>query len=215
MAVTAQAGTRLPAFDGGRLRTVVAFWSMVATAGAATVIAVLFAVAIVQIGIAGSKANLDGWAEILNAAATVMGICSWVAFVASLVWLYRAVANLAVLDYPGSISPAMSVVWWFVPIAFFFMPYRVVRSLYAYSAPEHHLLGGRVVEAWWACWWISWALFAVNWFLTPAVTDVPGALLLAFLALLYSVALAAAAGLGALLLRAVSRGQRELAMRLG
>ena len=211
MATTVQGTTRLPTYSNARVRTGLAFWFMVATAIAAAAIAALFAVAIALLGIDGSGANLEGWAGSLNTAADTLTVVSTVALVAGLVWLYRAVANLAALGYPGSASPVMAVVWWFVPVAFFVMPYRVMRDLYAHSASEHHLLGGRLVQAWWASWWISWALFVVDWLVTPTVSTVPGGLLIASLALLYSLALVAVAGLGAVLIRAVSHGQRQLA----
>ena len=66
-----------------------------------------------------------------------------------LAWLWRVVGNVLILT---SIAPRWSrneaVGWWFVPLANWVMPYRVVRDTF-------HSLGAgasaSLVTAWWAC----------------------------------------------------------------
>ena len=71
-----------------------------------------------------------------------------------LVWFYRANANVRAMGADGLMgSPGLSVAWFFIPIAFLFMPFVVVRDTWKASAsprdwqgqPTEPLLG-----FWWA-----------------------------------------------------------------
>lgn len=76
--------------------------------------------------------------------------------IALLIWLYRANANaraLGATDLMG--SPGLAVAWFFVPIAFLFMPYLTVRDTMRASANPRDWQGQSVpalVGLWWGCY---------------------------------------------------------------
>ena len=100
-------------------------------------------------------AELDSWgAQVvrLGYLQITLLIATALAF---LVWEYRLVGNIPSLG--GGTprwSPAWSVIWWFVPVAFFVMPYVVMRDItlrlaWTRSKPT------RLVLAWWMAWVLS------------------------------------------------------------
>ncbi|TMB51648.1 MAG: DUF4328 domain-containing protein [Chloroflexi bacterium] len=104
----------------------------------------------------------------------------------------------------------MAVIWWFVPVAWFVMPYRVVRDLHARSAPDDHSFGGRLVILWWTTCLVSLVLYVITRVVTDMIETVGEAQGLALLALAYSLSLLVAAALAAMTVRAISRGQQRL-----
>jgi hypothetical protein len=69
-----------------------------------------------------------------------------------LLWVYRAAANVEALGRPGlTRSPAWCVGWFFVPLANFVVPYRIVRQIGVLSDSTGHW-SARVVGVWWAVW---------------------------------------------------------------
>ncbi|GAA0240870.1 hypothetical protein GCM10010492_45010 [Saccharothrix mutabilis subsp. mutabilis] len=88
-------------------------------------------------------------------AAVVQAVLSLVAAVLFLVWLWQARANTAHAEH--RFSPEWVVAGWFVPLANFYIPLRVVLDVRRASLPE----GGRTraavqVWAWWVAWCLSW-----------------------------------------------------------
>jgi len=81
------------------------------------------------------------------------GLGSLIAF---LIWLYRANANaraLGATDLMG--SPGLTVAWFFIPLAFLFMPYVVVRDTWRASRAPKDWQGQSAPAAiglWWACY---------------------------------------------------------------
>jgi hypothetical protein len=71
-----------------------------------------------------------------------------------LVWFYRANANARAMGADGLMgSPGLSVAWFFIPIAFLFMPYVVVRDTWKASAMPRDWQGqptAPLVGFWWA-----------------------------------------------------------------
>jgi hypothetical protein len=116
--------------------------------------------------------ELDSWGQQLvrlGFLQTTLLIASGVAF---LVWEYRMVGNVPSLG--GGTprwSPAMSVVWWFVPVAFLLMPYLVMREVavrlaWTRSKPTRLVLA----------WWIAWLVYELTGLVSNAVLSGTGSL---------------------------------------
>jgi len=95
--------------------------------------------------------------------ATIFSIVQLLTGVGSLIlflfWFYRANANVRAMGADGLMgSPGLSVAWFFIPIAFLFMPFVVMRDTWKASAaprdwqvqPTNPLLG-----FWWAAFLVS------------------------------------------------------------
>ena len=71
-----------------------------------------------------------------------------------LVWFYRANANVRAMGADGLMgSPGLSVAWFFIPIAFLFMPFVVVRDTWKASASPRDWQGrptDPLLGFWWA-----------------------------------------------------------------
>jgi hypothetical protein len=76
----------------------------------------------------------------------------------TLFWFYKANKNIHAFGAKEVSSPAMSVIWWFVPIAFFWKPYSVAQQIWKASKPEIKLiegtewrkvLGSDIIKIWW------------------------------------------------------------------
>jgi Domain of unknown function (DUF4328) len=76
-----------------------------------------------------------------------------------LVWFYRANANVRAMGADGLMgSPGLSVAWFFIPIAFLFMPYLVVRDTWKASELPRDWQGlptPPLVGFWWAATLVS------------------------------------------------------------
>jgi Domain of unknown function (DUF4328) len=86
---------------------------------------------------------------------SILQLLTWLASLSLLlIWFYRANANARAMgaeDLMG--SPGLSVAWFFIPIAFLFMPYVVVRDTWkASEAPRDWQGRGTppLVGFWWA-----------------------------------------------------------------
>ena len=77
---------------------------------------------------------------------------NYVAIVVTLLmWMHRASSNLRSLGVENQkYSPRAAVLWWFVPIAWWWMPYRVLREIYQGSQPVVR----RIHPAFTAWWWM-------------------------------------------------------------
>ena len=76
----------------------------------------------------------------------------------TLFWYYRANKNIHAFGAKEVSSPAMSVIWWFIPIAFLWKPYSVAQQIWKASKPEIKLTEGtewrkvpssNIVTVWW------------------------------------------------------------------
>jgi hypothetical protein len=98
-------------------------------------------------------AALDG---LLEQTDSVNGFFLLFAFglaVAFLAWLSRTVEITPALGGgTPSTSPAWSIIWWFVPIAFLWKPYTVVREVWERLATPERRGSGALVVGWWLAW---------------------------------------------------------------
>jgi hypothetical protein len=93
----------------------------------------------------------------------LIGFTQMFVFIASgvliLMWIYRANANARQLGAEGmQFTPRGSVVWYFVPLANLFMPYRALREIWQASAAPHAWTREktpRLFPLWWASWIVS------------------------------------------------------------
>jgi hypothetical protein len=121
----------------------------------------------------GSLADVNRATDRARGIGVLAGLISLSLIVLWLVWQHRAQSNLRALGAVGlRYSPGWAVGWWFIPVAFWVMPYRTVRELWKASSP-----GGGAVDwttqrvspilpLWWGAWVARWGLeFASS--LTP------------------------------------------------
>jgi hypothetical protein len=85
---------------------------------------------------------------------SLLQLVTWLASLSLfLIWFYRANANARAMgaeDLMG--SPGLSVAWFFIPIAFLFMPYVVVRDTWKASEAPRDWQGRRaspLIGFWW------------------------------------------------------------------
>ena len=93
-----------------------------------------------------------------------------------LVWLSRSYSRLKARRITGlRFNPITAVVWFFVPIAFFFMPRRAVSDLW-HAAPlpdEGHLPRRTRVPMLISVWWTAFVAFAISAVATGFTTKDP------------------------------------------
>lgn len=85
----------------------------------------------------------------------IVQFITWLgALVLFLAWFYRANANVRAMGADGLTgTPGLSVAWFFIPIAFLFMPYVVMRDTWKASAAPRDWQGqptNPLVAFWWA-----------------------------------------------------------------
>jgi len=73
-------------------------------------------------------------------------------------WYYRAVKNIWVFGAKQVTRPIMSIVWWFIPVMNFYMPYDVSQQIWKTSNPQNNLesgtewkdiAGSKLIHRWW------------------------------------------------------------------
>lgn len=101
--------------------------------------------------------------------ALLIGLASWCLLALTAIvfclWVVRAAKNARALGAQGmSVSPGWCAGWFFVPIAFFFMPFKGVSEIYRASEPGVHPANPEgwkgvpvpgLLLAWWGFWVIS------------------------------------------------------------
>lgn len=89
----------------------------------------------------------------------IAGLPLLVTMVVFLIWMKKSTDNLFVLRGSQSITPAGSVYWYFVPIAWFWKPYEAMRNMvvgFNMKSEDHWLL-----PTWWGLFWGSAAVAIV------------------------------------------------------
>lgn len=144
-------------YRSGRMR---ALW----TEGIFVVTALAFisqvVLAVQGVGMAGravagnvpAAAEVTAFVEASRISTDAIGLCFIALAIAYLAWISRTVEIVPTLGggTPKD-SPRMSIGWWFVPIAFLWKPYTVVREVLDRLSVPAKPPGGLVVEAWWFC----------------------------------------------------------------
>ena len=75
------------------------------------------------------------------------------AAVALLAWLSRVVDNTPALGGGQPlVTPRASIWWWFVPVASFVMPYRIVADTWRRLAANATEARSAILRAWWLLW---------------------------------------------------------------
>lgn len=180
----------------------VVFYLLLAAGGVAAVNGLAIAWGLVLLAGDRARGPLTLWADYTEVTALLLLAISAVTAVAYLTWLYRVVHRTRDLDGPGK-SSVMAVLWWFVPIAFLFMPYRVVADLRRRVAGDANH-GARSVQIWWAAWLGGIGLGRVAGVMP--VDSVDDAVAWIFVSLVSAMALVVAAIFAADVVRNISRG---------
>lgn len=110
-------------------------------------------------------------------------------------WVFRASSNAA-LAVPSDerIRPNWAIIWYVIPVASLWMPYRAMKQTWAAS------VGGGVFESpvpgWFSFWWMAWVLLTIadgagsNFGVSPTATPqefMTGNLFLAITGVLWAV----------------------------
>jgi hypothetical protein len=100
-----------------------------------------------------SSAELATWADNVDAAGNAYLVVAIGLAVAFIAWLSRTVDNVPPLGGgTPSDSPRWAVGWWFIPVAFLWKPYTVVRESWDRLATPLHHGRDKWVLGWWGCW---------------------------------------------------------------
>ena len=108
---------------------------------------------------AGRTANgVGGLAGLAGLACIVLWLC----------WQHRAQANLTALGASNvRYSPGWAVGWWFIPVAFWAMPFRTMQELWKASDPARGAVDWKdqpaspLLVSWWIVWLVWWVLIIV------------------------------------------------------
>lgn len=163
-----------------------------------------------------STGQYESFVQAADGADSLFLLCAVGLAVAFLAWLSRTVEITPALGAgtPHN-SPRWAIGWWFVPIAFLWKPYTVVREVWDRLATPTQAAAGKLVVAWWLAL-IGSAL--VGRFATSAAQNVTtveaaqGMFLVMFAAEAVSMA---AAILGLLVIREIQARADERALALG
>jgi hypothetical protein len=97
--------------------------------------------------------QLVAWSDQLDQVGNVYLALAIALAVAFLAWLSRTVDNVPpLLGGTPSDSPRWAIAWWFIPVAFLWKPYTVVRESWDRLATPAHKGGSGLVIGWWICW---------------------------------------------------------------
>ena len=91
--------------------------------------------------------------QVVNIVYLAVFIAAAAAFI---VWAHRVSTNLHPLREAGDAyqeySPVKAVVWWFVPIAWYWMPYRVMKEIWRRSHFQQVQPSSALLTLWWVFW---------------------------------------------------------------
>src|SRR5262249_54962573 len=106
----------------------------------------------------------------LRAASVLLAMVSIATIVMWCVWQFCAQSNLRPLGAANlRYSPGWAVGWWFIPFAWFVVPFLTVRELWKASDPEGGSVGWQMAKTtpllgiWWAGWLLGrWLLQGIG-----------------------------------------------------
>lgn len=99
---------------------------------------------------------------------SVVRFAGWIFFA---VWVYRATQAVRASGQSTTYSPGMAVGGWFIPLAFFVIPFIAVRDVCRRTlAPEQQWL----VPVWWVCYWLSTVFTSLEQVIWRVMPHVPG-----------------------------------------
>jgi len=100
-----------------------------------------------------SAFELDSFIRSADGAQGFFILCAIGLAITFLAWLSRTVEIVPALGAgtPHD-SPRWAIGWWFIPIAFLWKPYTVVRETWDRLATPPRTSGGTLVIGWWLCW---------------------------------------------------------------
>jgi hypothetical protein len=114
-----------------------------------------------------TEANQAG--SVANAIGTVAGLIMLATIVLWLVWQFRAQSNLRALGASNlRYSPGWVVGWWFVPVAWWAVPYLTMRELWKASNPDAGAIDWKserdppLLIVWWGAWIVRTLLSIVS-----------------------------------------------------
>jgi hypothetical protein len=156
--------------------------------------------------------------DVVRTAAFIVLGGTVIAAVPFLVWLHGAVANNLALGARGTrFGPGVAVGWWFIPIACWVMPFRVVAEAWRAAEPQqpystHEQRAMRPLAAVVIWWWTALALGSVMALIanliSPANVDLDMLHTTTIFRMISAGLLVAAAVLGAVVVTQLSSRQR-------
>ena len=210
-----------PGYRNGstRARWAQALFIAAALASVLEVFTALWGVSVMGEAIDGSLTSTEA-TSFLSTANGVDGLYLWCAIalaIGFLAWLSRTVEIVPALGAgtPHD-SPRWAIGWWFVPIAFLWKPYTVVREVWDRLATPTRAGDAKLVLAWWLTWLSS--TFVAR-FATASANSVSTTLASAqglyVLVAIADIGSAVAAVLGFLVVREIQARAGERALGLG
>jgi hypothetical protein len=116
-----------------------------------------------------SLADVNNATSRAGGVGVVAALVSLAALVVWLVWQHHSQANLPGLGAMGmKYSPGWAVGWWFIPVAWWVMPFRTMRELWLASGPEAGAADWTaqrltpLIPLWWTFWILRWGLAIVS-----------------------------------------------------
>ena len=73
-----------------------------------------------------------------------------------IVWMYRTLKNLEGMGVNPEYSPKDAIIWWFVPLLWYWRPYQVMHEIWAGSHPANYR--PRLLLVWWVSWVVGGTL---------------------------------------------------------
>jgi heme/copper-type cytochrome/quinol oxidase subunit 2 len=112
--------------------------------------------------------------------ATLILVIEIVALITTLYWFYRANKNIHAFGAKEVSSPAMAVIWWFIPILDLWKPHSVAQQIWKASNPQIMLLNGiewknshrsNLILLWWMLFLLSIFIGLPGQFLNPPESE--------------------------------------------
>ena len=81
-------------------------------------------------------------------------------------WIYLANRNVHALGAQSVGGPAMAVAWYFIPIAYLFMPFQSMREIWKASRQprDWEVVAAPATIGWWWLFWIAGGIAAIAGF---------------------------------------------------